>query len=58
MWASPLRIEWRVDLVLACDQAGDQPGLQTASARLASLDAAQAKALAKELKRSPVRRKG
>ena len=52
---SPFRAEGWADLARACDKARDEPGLLQALARLAELDAAQAKALAKELKRNPAR---
>lgn len=52
---SPFQAEWWADLARACDKARDEPGLQQALARLATLDASQAKALAKELKRSTER---
>ncbi len=48
---SPFRVEWWTDLARACDKAGDEPGLQKALVRLATLDPPQAKTLAKELKR-------
>ena len=48
---SPFRVECWTDLARACHKAGDEPGLQKALARLATLDAPQAKTLAKELKR-------
>jgi tetratricopeptide (TPR) repeat protein len=52
---SPFRAEWWADLARACDKARDVPGWQQALERLAVLDASQAKALTKELKRRNVR---
>ncbi len=49
---SPFRTDWWADLARACDKARDEPGTQQALARLTALDAPQARALAKELKRS------
>ncbi len=49
---SPFRTEVWADLARACDKAQDPQGLQEALAKLAALDATQAAALAKELKRS------
>ncbi len=48
---SPFRAEWWADLARACDKARDEPGLKQALERLTALDATQANALAKELKR-------